>query len=95
MNCMRKDCKNKANVLPALRCKDTLGGNVMFAMAVPHCDQHTHDAVIDAIMTAPAWAQLCRMIRKEGLVPPEKAIPLDFIPLGKFSAAQLGCLFVG
>lgn len=88
MRCMRKDCKNQATVSPAMRCKDTLGGNVMWGLGVPLCDPHTKDAVVDEIMTGPAYAQLCGMIRKEGYLPPGKAEPFDFIPLSRFSMSQ-------
>jgi hypothetical protein len=88
MRCMRRDCKNDAIVTPAMRCMDYLGGNVMWALGVPLCEPHTKDAVVHEIMTGPAYAQLCGMIRKEGYIPPDKNEPFDFIPLSKFSVTQ-------
>ncbi len=85
---MRKGCKNTAIVSPALRCKDPLGGHVMWGLGVPLCQGHTADSVVETVMTDPAWSQLCGMIRKEGYIPPDKATPFDFIPLSKFSLSQ-------
>lgn len=92
MKCYRKGCEEKATVLPALPCKDKLGGNVMWAMGVPHCDGHTVGACVDAMMTEPAWAQLTGMIRREGIIPPERETRLQFIPLSKFGPSQLAQL---
>jgi hypothetical protein len=85
---MRRNCKNVATVSPALRCKDALGGNIMWALGVPLCQDHTADAVVETVLAEPAWSKLCGMIRKEGYAPPEKGTRFDFVPLSKFSLLQ-------
>lgn len=88
MKCFRKDCENEATVMPALPCKDAQDRPTMWAMAVPHCDEHTRGAVVDSIMTDRAFDQLLGMIRKEGLTPPDRSVQLHFVPLNKFSMSQ-------
>lgn len=89
MICYRQACSNVATALPALLCTDKLGGSVMWAMGVPHCQEHTTGACVDAIMTGKAWTQLCGMIRKEGLIPPGNDAEIHFIPLEKFSLRSI------
>lgn len=92
MNCFRRNCENTATVLPGLPCKDLKGRNVLWAMGVPHCDEHTVGQVVDALMTDRAWRQMAGMMRKEGLVPPDKATRLHFVPIRSFTAEQLRSL---
>ncbi len=60
----------------------------MWGLGVPLCQEHTNDAVVETVMTDPAFGQLCRMIREEGYLPPDKGTRFDFIPLSKFSPDQ-------